>query len=68
MDKKKESLGSRLAGSEAFLSVAASLICIVIGLLLGVVVLAMVCWLFCRAGSRVRATWAPCWRMPRRSS
>ena len=25
MDKKKESLGSRLAGSEAFLSVAASL-------------------------------------------
>lgn len=42
MDKKKESLGSRLAGSEAFLSVAASLICIVIGLLLGVVVLAII--------------------------
>ena len=42
MDKKRESLGSRLAGSEAFLSVAASLICIVIGLLLGVVVLAII--------------------------
>ena len=42
MDKRKESLGSRLAGSEAFLSVAASLICIVIGLLLGLVVLAII--------------------------
>ena len=35
MENKKGKLGSRLAGSEAFLSVAASLICIVIGLLLG---------------------------------
>ena len=40
MENKKGKLGSRLAGSEAFLSVAASLICIVIGLLLGLVVLA----------------------------
>ena len=32
MENKKGKLGSRLAGSEAFLSVAASLICIVIGL------------------------------------
>ena len=42
MDNKKTSLGGRLASSEAFLSVAASLICIVIGLLLGVVVLAII--------------------------
>ncbi|MBR5301570.1 MAG: ABC transporter permease [Clostridia bacterium] len=42
MDKKKMSLGGRLASSEAFLSVAASLICIVIGLLLGTVVLALI--------------------------
>ncbi|MCI7703071.1 MAG: ABC transporter permease, partial [Clostridiales bacterium] len=42
MDNKKTSLGGRLASSEAFLSVAASLICIVIGLLLGVVVLAVI--------------------------
>ena len=42
MDNKKKSLGGRLASSEAFLSVAASLICIVIGLLLGTVVLAMI--------------------------
>ena len=42
MDKKKMSLGGRLASSEAFLSVAASLICIVIGLLLGTVVLAII--------------------------
>ena len=42
MDNKKTSLGGRLASSEAFVSVAASLICIVIGLLLGVVVLAII--------------------------
>lgn len=42
MDKEKKSLGGRLASSEAFLSVAASLICIVIGLLLGTVVLALI--------------------------
>ena len=42
MDNKKTSLGGRLASSEAFLSVVASLICIVIGLLLGVVVLAII--------------------------
>ncbi|MBR5560063.1 MAG: ABC transporter permease [Clostridia bacterium] len=44
MDNKqgKQSLISRLASSEAFLSVAASLICIVIGLLLGTVVLAII--------------------------
>ena len=42
MDKKKMSLSGRLASSEAFLSVAASLICIVIGLLLGTVVLAII--------------------------
>lgn len=42
MDKKKTSLGGRLASSEAFLSVAASLICIVIGLALGTVVLAII--------------------------
>ena len=34
MENKKGKPGSRLAGSEAFLSVAASLVCIVIGLLL----------------------------------
>lgn len=39
---KKTSLSDRLASSEAFLSVAASLVCIVIGLLLGVVVLAII--------------------------
>ncbi len=42
MDKKKMALGGRLASSEAFLSVVASLICIVIGLLLGTVVLALI--------------------------
>ncbi|MGN0991873.1 MAG: ABC transporter permease, partial [Candidatus Ventricola sp.] len=42
MDNKKTSLGGRLASSEAFVSVAASLICIVIGLLLGVIVLAII--------------------------
>ena len=42
MDKKKTSLGGRLASSEAFLSVAASLLCIVIGLALGTVVLAII--------------------------
>lgn len=42
MNKKKTSLGGRLASSEAFLSVAASLICIVIGLALGTVVLAII--------------------------
>ena len=46
MDNKQQtgriSLGGRLASSEAFISVAASLICIVIGLALGVVVLAMI--------------------------
>lgn len=39
---KKTSLSDRLASSEAFLSVAASLVCIVIGLLLGVLVLAII--------------------------
>ena len=39
---KKTSLRSRLASSEALLSVAASLICIVIGLALGVVALALI--------------------------
>lgn len=42
MEKKKEPIGSRLASSEGFLSVAASLICVVIGLLLGLVVLAII--------------------------
>jgi len=44
MDNKqqKTSFAARLASSEAFLSVAASLICIVIGLLLGVIVLAII--------------------------
>lgn len=44
MDKKQgnTSLAARLASSEAFLSVAASLICIIIGLGLGVVVLAVI--------------------------
>ncbi len=42
MEKKKEPIGSRLASSEGFLSVAASLICVVIGLLLGLVVLALI--------------------------
>ena len=44
MDKKQgnTSLTARLASSEAFLSVAASLICIIIGLGLGVVVLAVI--------------------------
>ena len=40
--QQKRSFAARLASSEAFLSVAASLICIVIGLLLGVVVLAII--------------------------
>lgn len=40
--EKTKSLGGRLASSEAFLSVAASLICIAIGLLLGVVALAII--------------------------
>lgn len=39
---EKKSLLARLAGSEGFLSVAASLICIVIGLALGLVVLAII--------------------------
>ena len=39
---EKKSLGSRLASSEGFLSVAASLICIVIGLALGTIVLAII--------------------------
>ncbi len=44
MDNKqgKQSLILRIASSEAFLSVAASLVCIVIGLLLGTVVLAII--------------------------
>ena len=42
MDNRKNSLGSRLASSEALLSVAASLICIIIGLVLGTVVLAII--------------------------
>ena len=41
MNQKKPFI-SRLASSEGFLSVAASLLCIVIGLLLGVVVLAII--------------------------
>ncbi|MBQ2833299.1 MAG: ABC transporter permease [Clostridia bacterium] len=41
-NKEKKSLTARLASSEAFLSVAASLICILIGLALGVVVLAII--------------------------
>ena len=68
MENKKGKLGSRLAGSEAFLSVAASLVCIVIGLLLGLIVLAIINaeHAFCKAVSRARATWAQCWPMPRR--
>ena len=44
MDKnqQKTSFAARLASSEAFLSVAASLICIVLGLALGVVALAII--------------------------
>ncbi|MDO5299349.1 MAG: ABC transporter permease [Clostridia bacterium] len=42
MEKNKPSLRGRLAASEAFLSVVASLICIVIGLALGIVVLAII--------------------------
>ena len=42
MDKKNTSLVGRIASSEAVLSVAASLICIVLGLALGVVVLAII--------------------------
>ena len=45
MDNKQKgraSLGSRLAASEGFISVAASLICIVLGLLLGLVALAII--------------------------
>ena len=40
--KERASLGSRLAASEGFISVAASLICIVLGLLLGLVALAII--------------------------
>ncbi|MDO5378671.1 MAG: ABC transporter permease [Clostridia bacterium] len=40
--EKSKSLGGRLASSEAFLSVAASLICIAIGLLLGVAALGII--------------------------
>ena len=39
---EKKSLGSRLASSEGFLSVVASLICIIIGLALGTIVLALI--------------------------
>ena len=44
MDKNqgKKSFAARIASSEAFLSVAASLICIMLGLALGVVVLAII--------------------------
>ncbi len=42
MENKKASLRSRLAEHEGFLSVLASLICIVIGLALGLVVLAII--------------------------
>ena len=38
----KQSLGSRLASSEGFISVAASIVCIVLGLALGLVALAMI--------------------------
>ena len=41
-NREKRSLAARLASSEAFLSVAASLICIVLGLALGVVALALI--------------------------
>ena len=40
--ENKQSLSGQLASSEAFVSVAASLICIVIGLLLGLVALAII--------------------------
>ena len=40
--ENKQSLSGQLASSEAFVSVAASLICIVIGLLLGLVALAVI--------------------------
>ena len=40
--ENKQSLRGQLASSEAFVSVAASLICIVIGLLLGLVALAVI--------------------------
>ena len=43
MDKKKNiSIGSRLAMNEGFVSVAASLICIAVGLILGLIVLAII--------------------------
>ena len=43
MDKKKNvSIGNRLAMNEGFVSVAASLICIAVGLVLGLVVLAII--------------------------
>ena len=43
MDKKaKQSIGSRLASSDGFISVAASIICIVLGLALGLVALAII--------------------------
>ena len=41
-NREKRYLAARLASSEAFLSVAASLICIVLGLALGVVALALI--------------------------
>ena len=43
MDKKaKQSIGSRLASSDGFISVAASIICIALGLALGLVALAII--------------------------
>ena len=41
-NKQNMSIGSRLASSEGFISVAASVICIVLGLLLGLVALAII--------------------------
>ena len=41
-NKRRVSLGARMASSEAFISVAASLICIVLGLMLGLVALAII--------------------------
>ena len=41
-NKGKPSIGSRLASNEGFISVAASLICIVLGLALGLVALAII--------------------------
>ena len=43
MDKRaKQSIGSRLASSDGFISVAASIICIALGLALGLVALAII--------------------------